>query len=149
MKVIKLLPPIKLAWPRHFCFYWNNYTKPGEWVVVCICAMGIDFCLCFNDFAIIISISADYSYWVYISQLIRYYSASGSLKDFLDREFLVSQKLPNQRFLVAKLKTYVWKLMVAMMWCPLRITRKTDVPFVFTPICVWRGSCHITVFYIY
>jgi hypothetical protein len=45
------------------------------------------------------------AYGVYISQLIRYSKACGSYQDFLDRRLLLTRKLLNQGFLMAKLKS--------------------------------------------
>ena len=50
------------------------------------------------------NIPAAPAYGVYISQLIRYCRACGSYKDFLGRRLLLTRKLLNQGFLLAKLK---------------------------------------------
>ena len=55
-------------------------------------------CICRN-------IPAAPPYGVYISQLIRYSSACGSYRDFLDREFLLIRKLMNQWFLLVMLNS--------------------------------------------
>jgi hypothetical protein len=49
------------------------------------------------------------AYGVYISQLIRYSKACGSYQDFLDRGLLLTRKLLNQGFLMAKLKSSLRK----------------------------------------
>jgi hypothetical protein len=46
---------------------------------------------------------------VYVSQLIRYPRACGSYHDFLDRGLLLTRKLRNQGFLLAKLKSSLRK----------------------------------------
>ena len=51
------------------------------------------------------NIPAAPAYGVYISQLIRYSRACGSYHDFLDRGLLLTRKLLNQEFLLAKLKS--------------------------------------------
>ena len=48
------------------------------------------------------NIPAAPSYGVYISQLLQYSRARGSDHDFLDRELLLTKKLLNKGFLVAK-----------------------------------------------
>ena len=48
------------------------------------------------------NIPAAPAYGVYISQLLRYSRARGSYHDFLDRELLLTKKLLNKGFLVAK-----------------------------------------------
>ena len=45
------------------------------------------------------------AYEVYISQLIRYSRACGSYQHFLDRGLLLTRTLPNQGFLLVKLKS--------------------------------------------
>ena len=47
--------------------------------------------------------------WVYISLLIRYSRACGSYQDFLDRGLMLTRKLPNQGFLLDKLKSSLRK----------------------------------------
>ena len=49
------------------------------------------------------------TYGVYISQLIRYFRACGSYQDFLNRGLLLTRKLLNQGFLLAKLKSSLRK----------------------------------------
>ena len=49
------------------------------------------------------NIPATPAYGVYISQLIRYSRTCGSYQNFLDRGFLLTRKLLNQRFLLVKL----------------------------------------------
>ena len=51
------------------------------------------------------NIPAAPAYGVYNSQLIRYFRACGSYQDFLDRGLLLTRKLPNQGFLLVKLKS--------------------------------------------
>ena len=51
------------------------------------------------------NIPAAPAYGVYISHLIRYSRACGSYHDFLDRGLLLTRKLLNQGFLLAKLKS--------------------------------------------
>ena len=51
------------------------------------------------------NISAAPAYGVYIAQLIRYSRTCGSYKDVLDRGLLLTRKLPNQGFLLVKLKS--------------------------------------------
>ena len=49
------------------------------------------------------------AYGVYISQLIRYHRACGSYQDFPDRGLLLTRKLLNQGFFLAKLKSLLRK----------------------------------------
>ena len=49
------------------------------------------------------------AYGVYICQLIRYSRTCGSYQDFLDRRLLLTWKLVNQGFLLAKLKSLLRK----------------------------------------
>ena len=51
------------------------------------------------------NIPAAPAYGVYISQLIRYSRTCSSYQDFLDRGLLLTRKLLNQQFLLAKLKS--------------------------------------------
>ena len=51
------------------------------------------------------NIPATHAYGVYISQLIRYSRPCGFYQDFLDRGLLLTRKLPNQGFLLVKLKS--------------------------------------------
>ena len=51
------------------------------------------------------NIPAAPAYGVYVSQLIRYPSVCGSYQDFFDRGLLLARKLPNQEFLLVKLKS--------------------------------------------
>ena len=51
------------------------------------------------------NIPAAPAYGVYISRLIEYSRACGSYHDFLDRGLLLTRKLLNQGFLLAKLKS--------------------------------------------
>ena len=55
------------------------------------------------------NIPAAPAYGVYISQLIRYSRACGSYQDFLDRGLLLTRKLPNQWFLLVRLKSSLLK----------------------------------------
>ena len=50
------------------------------------------------------NIPAAPQYGVYISQLIGYSRACCSYQDFIDRELLLTRKLPNQGFLLVKSK---------------------------------------------
>ena len=69
-----------------------------------------DFNFPIVNFSFICSnIPAAPTYWVYISQLIRYSRACGSYQDFLDRELLLTRKLLNQGFLLVKLKSSLRK----------------------------------------
>jgi hypothetical protein len=56
------------------------------------------------------NIPAEPAYGVYITQLIRYVRACGSYQDFLGRELLLIRNLPNQGFLLVKLKSLLRKL---------------------------------------
>ena len=56
------------------------------------------------------NIPAAPAYEVYISQLIRYFRACGSCRDFLDRWLLLTRKLMNQGFLLVKLKSSLRKV---------------------------------------
>ena len=49
--------------------------------------------------------SNTYILTLYISKLIRHSRACGSYHDFFDREFSLTRNLPNQGFLVVKLKS--------------------------------------------
>ena len=70
-----------------------------------------DFNFTFVNFPFICSnIPAVPAYGVYISQLIRYSRSCGSYQDFLEREFLLTRKLPNKRFILVKLKSVLRKL---------------------------------------
>ena len=51
------------------------------------------------------NISAAPAYGVYIAQLIRYSRTCGSYKNVLDRGLLLTRTLPNQGFLLVKLKS--------------------------------------------
>jgi hypothetical protein len=55
------------------------------------------------------NIPAAPAYVVYLSQLIRYFRACGFNHDFLDRGLLLTRQLPNQGFLLAKLKSSLRK----------------------------------------
>ena len=55
------------------------------------------------------NIPATPAYGVYISQLIQYFRACGSYHDFLDRRFLLTRKLLNQKLLLFKLKSSLRK----------------------------------------
>ena len=55
------------------------------------------------------NIPAAPAYGVYISQLIRCYTAYGSYQDFLDRRLLLTRKLLNQGFLLVKMKSSLRK----------------------------------------
>ena len=55
-------------------------------------------------FYICSNIPAEPGYGVYLSQLIRYSRACGYYQNFLDRGLLLTRKLLNQSFLVAKKK---------------------------------------------
>jgi hypothetical protein len=65
---------------------------------------GLKF-LIVNFRSICSNITAAPAYGVYISQLIRYSGVCGSYQDFLDRGLLLTMKLLNQGFLLAKLKS--------------------------------------------
>jgi hypothetical protein len=56
------------------------------------------------------NISIAPAYGENISQLIRYSRTYGSYKDSLDRGLLLTRKLPNQGFLLVKLKSSLRKL---------------------------------------
>jgi len=55
------------------------------------------------------NISAPTAYGVYIAQLLRYSRTCGSYKDVFDRRVLLTRKLPNQGFLLVKLKSSLRK----------------------------------------
>ena len=55
------------------------------------------------------NIPATPAYGVYISQMIRYSRACGSYQDFLDRGLLLTRKLLNQGYRLAKLKSSLQK----------------------------------------
>jgi hypothetical protein len=55
-------------------------------------------------------------YEVYISQMIRYSRACGYYQDFLDRGLLLTRKLLNQGFLLAKLKSSHIKILRSPPW---------------------------------
>jgi len=56
------------------------------------------------------NIPAAPAYGAFISQLIGYCRACGSYQDFLDRGLLLTRKLLNQGFLLAKLKSSLRKI---------------------------------------
>ena len=58
------------------------------------------------------NIPAAPAYGVYLSQLIRYSRACGSYQDFFDRGLLLTRKLLNQGFLLVKLKSSLWKILI-------------------------------------
>ena len=55
------------------------------------------------------NIPAAPAYGVFLSLLIRYYRPCGSYQDFFDRGFLLTRKLLNQGFLLAKLQSSLRK----------------------------------------
>jgi hypothetical protein len=61
------------------------------------------------------TIPAAPAYWIYISQFIQYSRACGSNQNFLDKGLLLTRKLLNQVFLLAKLKSSLQKFDIVTM----------------------------------